>query len=63
MLLLLPLLGSLLFGLILFAVGIVLLLKLRNKLVGLLIFAVGLVTSLFAILVFLSQVITYSSVG
>ena len=63
MLFILPLLVALFFGLVLLAVGIALLLKLKNKLVGSLFIAVGLVMGLFSTLVFLSQVITHSSVG
>ncbi len=46
------LLGCLLLGLILLAVGIVLLLKLQNKLPGLLFTGVGVVVTLFPIVVY-----------
>jgi uncharacterized membrane protein len=49
----LPLLGSLLLGLILLALGVVLLFKVKNKLAGILVIAVGLVFSLLPIAVYL----------
>jgi len=52
------LLGGLLFGLILLATGVVLLIKLKNKLAGLLAIAVGLVFTLGPLAVSLFQVIT-----
>ena len=54
------LLGVLLFGLILLAVGIVLLIKVKNKLAGLLAIAVGLVFTLVSLTIFLSLIITTS---
>jgi hypothetical protein len=54
------LLGVLLSGLILLAVGIVLLLKVKNKLAGLLAIAVGLVFTLASSAIFLALVITTS---
>ncbi len=52
MLYILLLLGCLLLGLIMLAVGIVLLLKLQNKLPGLLITGVGAVVTLFPIVLY-----------
>ncbi len=46
------LLGCLLLGLILLAIGVVLLLKLQNKLPGLLFTGIGAVVTLFTIVVF-----------
>lgn len=63
MLNLLLLLGMLLFGLVLLAIGVVLLFKVKNKLAGALISAVGLVISSFSVLVFLFFMITRSTVG
>lgn len=54
----LTLLGTLLFGLVLLVVGIVLLLKLKNKLAGSLVSAVGLMTSSFSVLIFLFLTVT-----
>ena len=62
MLTLLPLLGMLLFGLVLLAIGGVLLFKVKNKLAGALVSAAGLVTSSFSILIFLFFTITSSTV-
>jgi len=53
MLFLLPLLGTLLFGLVLLAVGIVLLLKVKNKLAGILVAALGLVFTLSPFVIYL----------
>ncbi len=61
MLTLLPLLGILLSGLVLLAIGVVLLFKVKNKLAGALVSAVGLVTSSFPVLVFLFLTVTNSS--
>jgi len=63
MLELLLLLGMLLFGLVLLAIGVVLLFKVKNKLAGALVSAVGLVTSSFSVLVFLFVTLTRSAVG
>ena len=57
------LLGILLFGLILLAAGVVLLLKVKNKLAGLLAIAVGLVFTLASSAIFLALVITTSVQG
>jgi hypothetical protein len=57
------LLGVLLFGLILLAIGVVLLIKVKNKLAGLLAIAVGLVFTLVSIIIFLSLIITTSVQG
>ena len=57
------LLGGLLFGLILLATGVVLLIKLKNKLAGLLAIAVGLVFTLVSLTIFLSLIITTSVQG
>jgi hypothetical protein len=57
------LLSVLLSGLILLAIGIVLLLKVKNKLAGLISIAVGLVFTLVASAIFLSLVITTSIQG
>ena len=57
------LLGVLLFGLILLAVGVVLLIKVKNKLAGLLAIAVGLVFTLVSLIIFLSLIITTSVQG
>ena len=57
------LLGVLLFGLILLAVGVVLLIKVKNKLAGLLAIAVGLVFTLVSLTIFLSLIITTSVQG
>ena len=54
------LLGVLLFGLILLAVGVVLLIKVKNKLAGFLAIAVGLVFTLVSLTIFLSLIITTS---
>lgn len=50
----------LLSGLILFAVGVILLIKVKNKLAGLLTLAAGLVLTSLALALFLSLVITTS---
>jgi len=57
------LLGVLLFGLILLAVGVVLLIKVKNKVAGLLAIAVGLVFTLVSLTIFLSLIITTSVQG
>ena len=57
------LLGFLLFGLILLAIGVVLLLKVKNKLAGLLAIAIGLVFTLVTSTIFLSLVISTSVMG
>jgi uncharacterized membrane protein len=57
------LLGVLLFGLILLAVGVVLLIKVKNKLAGFLAIAVGLVFTLVSLTIFLSVIITTSVQG
>ena len=57
------LLATLLTGLVLMAVGIVLLLKAKNKLVGWVVAAVGLVFTLFSVAIFLSLIITTSIQG
>jgi uncharacterized membrane protein len=57
---LLPLLGTLLFGLVLLSIGIVLMLKVKNKLAGILVIAVGLVFTVFPIAIFLFLTITTS---
>ena len=57
------LLGVLLFGLILLAVGVVLLIKVKNKLAGLLAIAIGLVFTLVTSAIFLSLVISTSVMG
>jgi len=57
------LLGVLLFGLILLAVGVVLLIKVKNKLAGFLAIAVGLVFTLVSLTIFLSLIITTSVQG
>ncbi len=54
----LPLLGSLLLGLILLALGVVLLFKVKNKLAGILVIVVGLVFSLLPIAVYLFLMIS-----
>lgn len=63
MLELLLLLGMLLFGLVLLAIGVVLLFKVKNKLAGAFVSAVGLVTSSFSVLVFLFLMVARVSVG
>ena len=57
------LLGVLLLGLILLAVGVVLLIKVKNKLAGFLAIAVGLVFTLVSLTIFLSLIITTSVQG
>ena len=57
------LLGVLLFGLILLAIGVVLLIKVKNKLAGLLAIAVGLVFTLVSLIIFLALIITTSVTG
>lgn len=57
------LLAILLTGLVLLAVGIVLLLKAKNKLAGAVVAAVGLVFTLFSVAIFLSLIITTSIKG
>jgi hypothetical protein len=57
------LLGVLLFGLILLAVGVVLLIRVKNKLAGFLAIAVGLVFTLVSLTIFLSLIITTSVQG
>lgn len=59
LLFLLPLLGMMLFGLVLLAVGIVLLLKVKNKLAGVTVATLGLVFTLstFVIYLFLTTTI------
>ena len=57
------LLGVLIFGLILLAVGAVLLIKVKNKLAGLLAITVGLVFTLVSLTIFLSLIITTSVQG
>jgi len=59
----LALLVSLLFGLILIAIGAVLLIKVKNKIAGLLVSAVGLVFTMFPIAIFLFLTITTSVQG
>jgi len=59
----LALLVSLLFGLILLAIGAVLLIKVKNKIAGLLVSAVGLVFTMFPIAIFLFLTITTSVQG
>ncbi len=54
----LPLLGSLLLGLILLALGVVLLFKVKNKLAGILVIVVGLVFSLLPVAVYLFLMIS-----
>ena len=49
----LPLLGSLLLGLILLALGVFLFFKVKNKLAGILVIAVGLAFSLLPVAVYL----------
>jgi len=63
MLYLLPLLGTLLFGLVMLSIGIVLLLKVKNKLAGILGVAVGLVFTLFPVAIFIFLTITTSVRG
>lgn len=53
MLYILPLLGSLLFGLILLTLSVVLLVKVKNKLAGILIMVVGLAFSLLPVAIYL----------
>lgn len=55
--------GLLLFGLVLLAVGIVLLIKAKNKLAGALATAIGFVFTLFSVAVFLFLTITTSVQG
>ncbi len=57
------LLAILLTGLVLLAVGIVLLLKVKNKLAGWVVTTVGLVFTLFSVAIFLSLIITTSIQG
>lgn len=52
--------GLLLFGLVILAVGIVLLIKAKNKLAGALATAIGLVFTMFSVAVFLFLTITTS---
>jgi hypothetical protein len=59
----LALLSSLLFDLILIAIGVVLLIKLKNKIVGMFIGAIGLVFILLPIATFLFLTITTSIRG
>jgi len=63
MLYLLPLLSTLLFGLVLLSIGIVLLFKVKNKLAGMLVSAVGLVFTLLPVAVFLFLTVTTSVRG
>lgn len=60
MLFLLPLLGTMLFGLSLLSIGIVLLFKVKNKLAGMLVSAVGLVFTLFPVAIFLFLTVSTS---
>ena len=53
MLYLLPLLGMLLFGLVLFAIGVVLLLKVKNKIAGGLAIAIGAVFTISPLAIYL----------
>lgn len=57
------LLSILLFGLILLAIGIILLLKVKNKLAGMFFVAFGLVCTLVASAIFLSLIITTRTMG
>lgn len=57
------LLSILLFGPILLAIGIILLLKVKNKLAGLLFVAFGLLCTLMASAIFLSLIITTRTMG
>ncbi len=50
------LLASLLIGMILFATGVILLFKVKNKIAGILVMAVGLVFSLCPLAIFLFEV-------
>ena len=63
MFLTLILLGVLLFGLVLLATGIVLLVKAKNKIPGALATAIGLVFTLFPIVIFLFVTVTTSVQG
>ena len=54
----LPLLGSILFGVVLLALGVVLLFKVKNKLAGILVIAVGLVFSLLPVAVYIFLMIS-----
>jgi len=57
------LLGILLFGIILMAIGAVLLIKAKKKVVGMLLIGAGLVFTLFSLGIFLSLIITTSVQG
>ena len=63
MLYLLPLLGSLLFGLILLAIGAILLLKVQNKLAGIFVGVVGLAFTLCPLAIFITQIIVVRTQG
>ncbi len=57
------LLGLLLFGLVLLATGVVLLIKAKNKIWGALTAAIGLVVTLLPIVIFLALTVTTSVQG
>jgi hypothetical protein len=63
MLYVIPLLGSILFGLILLAISGILTLKMKNKIAGILVGAVGLAFTLCPLAIFLSQIIIVRTQG
>ena len=63
MLYLLPLLGSILLGLILLAIGAILLLKVKTKLAGIFIGVVGLAFTFCPLAIFISQIIVLRTQG
>ncbi len=63
MLYIILLIGSLLFGLILLAIGTILLFKLKNKVLGILALAVGTAFTLCPLAVFAFQVVTVGTQG
>ena len=63
MLYILPLLGSILFGLIVLAISAILTLKVKNKIVGILVGMVGLAFTLCPLAIFISQLIIIRTQG
>jgi hypothetical protein len=59
----LPLLGSILFGLILLVIGAIFMLKVKNKIVGILVGVSGLAFTLCPLAIFISQIIILRTRG
>jgi hypothetical protein len=57
------LLGILLFGLVLLAIGVILLLKTKNRFVGMLAIAIGLVFTILPLVIFLMLAISTTTMG